>query len=167
MGLRWDPNNFPSNPIKKIDLDSFFSSLKLALCLSWRGVSGVPVLTYCCLFFFSFCLACRISGGARPRCVSALPHGRRIFFLPLLVLPLPRYSCIFRGICFSFVRARFSPTFFFFSFLFFLLPFIFFSFQVSGLLAYVCRTCRVQYDGMLCDSIVYSPSFSQCADSSS
>ena len=97
----------------------------------------VSVLLVC------FWIACRISsGGARPRCVSILPQARGWggFFTSLF---FPCYPYFFSGCLSSFFFFRSYFTFFFFFVLHFVL-----SFGVSGLLAYVCCTRRIQYDGM-------------------
>ena len=124
MGLRWDPNNFPSNPIKKIDLDSFFSSLKLALCLSWRGVSGVPVLTYCCLFFFFFlsCLS-HLRGGTTSLRIRLASRSAYLFSAPPC-LALASLFVHFSGYLFFLRTCSFFPDLFF---LFF--PFLSFAFH--------------------------------------
>ena len=83
---------------------------------------------------FDFRFACRISGGARPRCASIFPQARRTLSSPL-------WSCLpFRNtvgvICFPFFS--FSSSFpLFFSFFFSL-------FNASGMLACVCSACRIQ-----------------------
>ena len=109
-----------------------------------------PVLggAFCFCFLFVFhSVACRISGGARPRCVSILPQAWVIFSFPSLVFP-----CYCKTVPFSrsvpFSRYLCSIFFHFFCSSLFRFSFFFFSFNVSGLLACVCCACRIQYDGM-------------------